>query len=412
MEREPVEMVEEETRLFIIYCSKDQMIVQDIVTFMETLQVDLMMDKKALVASDSISDTLRNVIQSSHGCLWVLTENSINSSWCPVEVGAFWGAGKPVIVYKPSEIDYEGPFRDIKPARNLNDIKRAVKGLEVRSKTLSTVTVEEAAQIIEKSVNTAVQPLSEDIAVVREYLPAVMDEFMKLQNTFLPDHAAVLSKVTQMLERAPRKLACAFDVPSFGSVSAEREYRRCCDMFDTYIARGEWDLTILLLPADVGVRIVETEFTELQKRKQAWDEDIQALRRFQGYQQRAGQRGNRKIKLGWLAVNRDASGAPSGLHSMPLNVWIANDEEAVFSTVIDNYHPTGEKSTGSGSLVQEIGFSTRNPDMVRFLMEIMEKYIQNIDETITLDNQIAASEEVKAKIERSTWASQYNRNVS
>jgi hypothetical protein len=387
-------------RVFISYCAEDRELVKDIVTFIRSLQVELTIDEEILLASNPIGNTLREEIQSSHGCLWVLTENSLKNDWCAVEVGAFWGAGKPVIIYNPSGMNYDGPFRDIKQARNLDDIKRAVEGLEVRGKTLATVTVEEATQIIENKVTSAVQCLSEELSVFREHLPAVrhMTEYLEVQNTFLPNHAAVLSKITEMLERTPKKLTCAFDVPSFGSVSAEREYRICCDVFDTYIAMEEWDLTILLLPADVGVKIVNTEFNELQYRKQAWVEDIHALRRFQGYEQRAGQRGNRRFEIGWLAVNRDSNGAPLGLHSMPLNIWISNDDEAVFSTVIDNYRPASANSTPHA---QEIGFSTRNPDMVRFLVEITEKYAQNIDESMTLASQIAASEEARSRIDRS-----------
>lgn len=389
--------------VILSYCTKDRELMKDLVTFIRTLQVDLRIDDEILLPANRISDRLREEIENCHGCVWLLTENSLNSRWCPVEVGAFWGAGKPVIIYNPSGLNYDGPFSDIKQARNLDDVKRALNGLEVRGKTLASVTVEEASQIIEKGLNSVAKGLSEELSVFREHLPAVrhMAKYLEIQNTFLSSHEEVLSKITQMVEREPKKLTCAFDVPSFGSISAEREYRICCDAFDMYVAREQWDMTILLLPADVGVNIVNTEFKELQKRKQAWVEDIHALHRFQGYEQRAGQRGNRRFKIGWLAINRDSNGTPLGLHSMPLNIWISNDDEAVFSTVIDNYHPTSANLTTTGSQVQEIGFSTRNPDMVRFLIEIMEKYTQNIDEGMTLDNQIAASEEVKSRIERS-----------
>jgi hypothetical protein len=396
----------EKPTVFVSYCSKDDGVVKDIATFMQTLKVEIKIDEEILLASNPIGDTLREHIQSSDGCLWVLTENSLKSKWCIVEVSAFWGAGKAIIIYNPFGISYDGPFRDIKQARSLDDIKRAVKGLAVRGKALSAVTFEEAAQVIEKSVSSAVQDFSENM------LPVIsrIAEYLDMQNFFLPNHAAVLSKVTEMVERAPQKLTCALDVPSFGSISAESEYRKCCDAFDRYITNEEWNLKIFLLPADVGTKIVNTEFGELKRRKKAWTEDIQALERFQGYQQRAKQRGRRSIELGWLAVNRDADGAPSGLHSMPLNIWIANDDEAVFSTVIDNYHPISTSSSDEGSQVQEIGFSTRNRDMVRFLIEITEKYARNIDETMTLCGQIAASKEARSRIERSMSSQDTNGN--
>jgi hypothetical protein len=398
-------MTESGERVFFFsYCSKDQKTAQDIITFVRSLGITLKLGEELLLPSNPISDRLRDEIERCHGCVLLHTENSLGSRWCDVEAGAFWGARKPVIILNLSGLDYDGPFHDLKQARSLEELKRSLEGVEVRSKSLASLTLEEASQIFEKGLNSLAQRVSDELSPIHARLPALdhIDEYLKVQDNSLLNQADVLTKTTRMLERAPRTLMCAFDVPSFGSISAEREYRICCDVFDTYIAREEeWDITIILLPADVGVNIVNTEFSEIKKRRQAWVEDIHALRRFQSYQQRAGQRGNRRFRIGWLAVNRDSNGVPLGLHSMPLNIWIADDDEAVFSTVIDNYRPTSTSSPSEGSQVQEIGFSTRNPRMVRFLSEIMEKYVQNIDEGIRLEDQITASEEVKRRIERS-----------
>jgi hypothetical protein len=389
--------------VFLSYCGEDEGAARNLITFMRTLHINLKFDEEILLPSNQISDRLREEIERSQICVWLLTENSIRSRWCLPELGAFWVARKPVIIYNPSGINYDGPFHDIKQAKNLEDIKRTLEGLEVPSRSLASVTVEEASQIFEKGLNSVAQSVSGELSEFRRHLPALkhLAKYLETQNDFLKDHADVLSTITRMVQQAPKRLRCAFDVPSFGSISAEREYRICCDTLDTYIAKEAWDISILLLPADVGVNIVNTEFSELKKRRQAWVEDIHALRRFQGYKQRAGQRGKRRFRLGWLAVNRDSNGVPLGLHSMPLNIWIADDDEGVFSTVIDNYRPTSTGSPAKGSQVQEIGFSTRNPDMVRFLSEIMEKYAQNIDEGIRLEDQIAASEAVGRRIERS-----------
>lgn len=393
--------------VFLSYSSKDQKEAQDIITFMRSLGITVKFDDEIVFAANSISDRLRDEIERCHGCVWLLTENSLGSRWCLVEVGTFWGAKKPVIIFNPSGLVYDGPFHDLKQARSLADIKRSVERLEVRSKPFGSVTVEEASQIFEKGFASLARSVSEsmskELSGIHERLPALdhIAEYLEVQDNFLSNHADVLWTITRMVERSPHKLRCAYDVPSFGSISAEREYRVCCDALDMYIAKEEWDITMLLLPADVGVNIVNTEFSELKKRRQAWFEDIHALRRFQGYQQRAGQRGNRRFRLGWLAVNRDSNGIPLGLHSMPLNIWIADDDEAVFSTVIDNYRPTSTSSPAGGAQVQEIGFSTRNPRMVRFLSEIMEKYMQNIDEGVRLEDQITVSEEVMRRIERS-----------
>lgn len=57
-------------------------------------------DPDSMGAGASLSDQLRDAIDSSDVCIFLATKNSIQSDWCMAEVGAFWGAGKAVIVYK------------------------------------------------------------------------------------------------------------------------------------------------------------------------------------------------------------------------------------------------------------------------------------------------------------------------
>jgi CheY-like chemotaxis protein len=47
----------------------------------------------------SLRGQLRQAISSCSVCIFVATHNSVASSWCGAELGAFWGAGIPVIVY-------------------------------------------------------------------------------------------------------------------------------------------------------------------------------------------------------------------------------------------------------------------------------------------------------------------------
>ena len=61
---------------------------------------------ESMGAGASLSDQLREAINSSDVCIFFATKNSIQSDWCMAEVGAFWGAGKDVIVYKADpEVD-------------------------------------------------------------------------------------------------------------------------------------------------------------------------------------------------------------------------------------------------------------------------------------------------------------------
>lgn len=47
----------------------------------------------------SLRDQLRHAVDGCSVCVFVATHRALESSWCGAELGAFWGAGKPVIVY-------------------------------------------------------------------------------------------------------------------------------------------------------------------------------------------------------------------------------------------------------------------------------------------------------------------------
>ena len=57
-------------------------------------------DPESMEAGALRSDQVRNAINSSDVCVFLATEHSIKDEWCMAEVGAFWGAGKAIIVYK------------------------------------------------------------------------------------------------------------------------------------------------------------------------------------------------------------------------------------------------------------------------------------------------------------------------
>lgn len=47
----------------------------------------------------SLREQLRAAVERCSLCIFVATRKSIGSSWCGAELGAFWGAGKPIVVY-------------------------------------------------------------------------------------------------------------------------------------------------------------------------------------------------------------------------------------------------------------------------------------------------------------------------
>jgi hypothetical protein len=52
-----------------------------------------------LKAGSLLSEQLRQSIVEAELCVFVATRHSLGSSWCGAELGAFWGADKPVVIY-------------------------------------------------------------------------------------------------------------------------------------------------------------------------------------------------------------------------------------------------------------------------------------------------------------------------
>src|SRR5262245_22402502 len=47
----------------------------------------------------SLRERLRSAVAQCEVCIFIATHQAADSGWCSAEMGAFWGAGKPVIVY-------------------------------------------------------------------------------------------------------------------------------------------------------------------------------------------------------------------------------------------------------------------------------------------------------------------------
>jgi TIR domain len=72
-------------------------------------------DVKSMVPDGSLAEQLRSAINECDVCILIATRRSLDSKWCLAEVGAFWGAGKPVILYVAdpdlTETDYPPQFQ-------------------------------------------------------------------------------------------------------------------------------------------------------------------------------------------------------------------------------------------------------------------------------------------------------------
>jgi hypothetical protein len=84
-----------------------------------------------IAAGEILREKLRMAIEDCVVCVFIATENSLASGWCQAEIGAFWGAGKPVVVYlgddKLRSEELPKQFQGDKWAASAQEVVDAVK---------------------------------------------------------------------------------------------------------------------------------------------------------------------------------------------------------------------------------------------------------------------------------------------
>ena len=83
-------------------------------------------DSHYILPPDKLSDVLLAGIRDSYCCVLLLTEHTEKSSWCMQEAGAFWEAGKQIIVYKKADVPVPALFAGTRVANNLDELVRGL----------------------------------------------------------------------------------------------------------------------------------------------------------------------------------------------------------------------------------------------------------------------------------------------
>ena len=86
------------TRVFISHCHKDKAVYSALCQALDNSGVSRW-DVSKLAVGKPLADGLRDAIESCDDCVFVATPRSLESRWCLAELGAFWGAGKRVILF-------------------------------------------------------------------------------------------------------------------------------------------------------------------------------------------------------------------------------------------------------------------------------------------------------------------------
>ncbi|MCS7483030.1 TIR domain-containing protein [Umezawaea endophytica] len=88
----------EALKVFISHSFDNELEFENVVDWLEHLGVPYWRPTE-MKSGGSLREQLRSAVQLCSVCVFVATRKSVESSWCGAELGAFWGAGIPIIVY-------------------------------------------------------------------------------------------------------------------------------------------------------------------------------------------------------------------------------------------------------------------------------------------------------------------------
>jgi hypothetical protein len=83
---------------FVSYSFQDKAQFDNVLWALEGAGISVW-NSSEIAAGEVLRDKLRSAIANCLVCIFVATRNSIASGWSQAELGAFWGAAKPVIIY-------------------------------------------------------------------------------------------------------------------------------------------------------------------------------------------------------------------------------------------------------------------------------------------------------------------------
>jgi hypothetical protein len=168
---------------------------------------------KTMKAGKSLKEQLRAGINACEVCIFLATPRSIESPWCAAEVGAFWGAGKRVILYKTDPtIDNAKIPPQLQEDLWTSDVKEVVRIVREDLTAANERKRQEAARrprlVSEMSISTLYDVLG---SLKNQYLDNLpVPEAMRLiqENilTNLADAEALIQPLIKQLVGVPREI--------------------------------------------------------------------------------------------------------------------------------------------------------------------------------------------------------------
>lgn len=134
--------------VFISHSFQDKPIFENVIDALELASVPFW-NPTDIKLGKSLRDGLRDAVNRCSLCIFVATHQSVRSSWCSAELGAFWGAKRPIIVFRADSSLTEDQLPEIVRGdvweQNIRKIALSAKELVAEAESTATVAVPPSA---------------------------------------------------------------------------------------------------------------------------------------------------------------------------------------------------------------------------------------------------------------------------
>lgn len=160
-------------QIFLSYASQDEGLgpLTDLRDALQRRGVNVWVDKEQLTTGDAVTRSIQSAIQACVACVFLQSNSSLQRAWCAAELGAFWGAGKPVLIYnseKGSDIrTLIPPLADIVASDSLTAVAEAAKNVMERA---ATQDVQPDSGVFVERLEGIIAPVVEGIAKIQDRL--------------------------------------------------------------------------------------------------------------------------------------------------------------------------------------------------------------------------------------------------
>jgi len=186
--------------VFLSHSFADREATEHLRTRLAELRVDTY-DVRAMTVSDSLADQLQAAIEQCQCCIFVASRASLDSGWCKAEIGAFWGAGKKVLIYAidPQVRDEDLPvqFRGDLWSSESDQLLRSVEKVLFAGSRLNEPNLDGGAVAVlsregrDRNLNRTITDalrlggLSDRVKVITDFDALLQDDFQHWNGLFL-----------------------------------------------------------------------------------------------------------------------------------------------------------------------------------------------------------------------------------